>query len=144
MNRPDLRAQFPGIKERLNPHNQPTIQHEIEKFTTEYTSEELLEMVQEYGKRADKKGTVVTGRLENPNEVLGREHWKERQTFVRCNDPYYGELVVANSTFKAMSRTPGRVKWACRPIGADNEFIYQSCLGIGGRRLKELQEEGVI
>jgi len=144
MNRPDLRAQFPGIKERLNPHNQPTIQHEIEKFTAEYTSEELLEMVQEYGKRADKKGTVVTGRLENPNEVLGREHWKERGTFVRCNDPYYGELLVANSTFKAMSRTPGRLKWVCRPIGADNEFIYQNYLGIGGRKLKELREEGVI
>jgi len=101
-------------------------------------------MVQEYGKRADKKGTVVTGRLENPNEVLGREHWKERGSFVRCNDPYYGELLVANSTFKAMSKTPGRVKWVCRPIGADNEFVYQNYLGIGSRRLKELRAEGVI
>ena len=144
MNRPDLRAQFPTIKERLNPHNQPMIQHEIEKFTTEYTSDEILEMVQEYAKRVDKKGTVVTGRLESPNEVLGREHWKERKTFVRCNDPYYGELLVANSTFKAMSRTPGRVKWVCRPIGADNEFIYQNYLGIGGRRLKQLSDKGVI
>jgi crotonobetainyl-CoA:carnitine CoA-transferase CaiB-like acyl-CoA transferase len=101
-------------------------------------------MVQEYGKRVDKKGTVVTGRLEIPTEVLGREHWKERKTFVRCNDPYYGELLVANSKFIAMSRTPGRVKWICRPIGADNEFIYQNYLGIGSRRLKELREEKVI
>lgn len=144
MNRPELKAQFPTIKERLNPQNQPTIQHEIEKFTTQYTSDELLEMVQEYGKRPDKKGTVVTGRLESPREVLDREHWKERRTFVRCNDPYYGELLVPNSTFKAMSRTPGRIKWVCRPIGGDNEFIYQNYLGIGGRRLSQLKEKGVI
>ena len=144
MNRPDLRAQFPTIKERLNPQNQPTIQHEIEKFTTQYPSDEILEMVQEYGKRPDKKGTVVTGRLETPQEILDREHWKERRTFFRSNDPYYGELLVANSTFKGMSRTPGRIKWVCRPIGADNEFIYQSYLGIGGRRLSELKKDGVI
>ena len=144
MNRPELRTQFPTIKERLNPHNQPTIQHEIEKFTTQYTSDEILDMVQEYSKRLDKKGTVVTGRLESPLEVLGREHWKERKTFVRCNDPYYGEILIPNSTFKAMSRTPGRVKWACRPIGVDNEFIYQNYLGIGSRRLKQLSDKRVI
>ncbi len=144
MNRPELKAQFPTIKERLNPQNQPTIQHEIEKFTTQYTSDEILEMVQEYGKRPDKKGTVVTGRLETPQEILAREHWKERRAFFRCNDPYYGELLVANSTFKAMSRTPGRIKWVCRPIGADNQFIYQNYLGIGGRRLGELKKNGVI
>jgi len=144
MNRPDLKAQFPTIKERLNPHNQPIIQHEIEKFTTQYTADELLEMVQEYSRRPDKKGTVVTGRLETPLEVLGREHWKERKTFVRCHDPYYGDLLVPNSTFKGMSKTPGRVKWPCRPIGADNEFIYQSYLGIGGRKLKQLRDKGVI
>ncbi len=144
MNRPDLRAQFPTIKERLDPHNQPTIQHEIEKFTTEYNSEEILEMVQEYSRRPDKKGTVVTGRLETPNEVLTRDHWKARQTFVRCDDPYYGELLVANSTFKSMSRTPGRIKWVCRPLGADNESVYRNWLGIGPRKLKELQKARVI
>jgi len=144
MKRPELRAQFPTIKERLSPQNQPTIQHEIEKFTTQYTSDEILQMVQEYGKRPEKKGTVVTGRLESPREVLGREHWQERKTFVRTSDPYYGELLVPNSTFKGMSKTPGRVKWVCRPIGADNEFIYQSYLGIGGRRLGQLRKAGVI
>ncbi len=144
MNRPDLKPQFPGIRERLDPQNQPTIQHEIEKFTTEYTSDELLAMVQEYGRRPDKKGTVVTGRLETPNEILTREHWKARQTFIRCDDPYYGDVLVANSTFKSMSRTPGRIKWVCRPIGADNDAIYQKYLGIGGAKLKQLRKAKVI
>lgn len=144
MNRPDLKGQFPGIRERLTPENQPRIQHEIEKFTSRYTSEELLEMINAYRDSPERKGTVVTGRLETPGEVLGREHWTERQTFVKINDPVYGELVIPNSTFKAMSKTPGRVKWACRAIGADNEFIYQKFLGIGPRRVQEMKRDGIV
>ena len=144
MNRPDLLERFPSIKERLTPGNQPVIQHEIERFTAQYTSDELQQMIAEYGKRPDKKGTVVTGRLETPRDVLQREHWEARETFVRMNDPHYGAILVPNSSFKSMSKTPGRIKWACRPIGADNEFVYRKYLGLGGQRLEELKENGVV
>ncbi len=144
MSRPDLQKRFPTIRERLTPENQPAIQHEIEQFTVRYTSEELQRMIAEYAKRPDKKGTVVTGRLETPRDVLQRDHWKERQTFVRTRDPHYGEILIQNSSFKAMTGTPGRVKWACRPIGADNEFIYRKHLGIGGTKLRELAARGVV
>jgi crotonobetainyl-CoA:carnitine CoA-transferase CaiB-like acyl-CoA transferase len=144
MNRPDLKSRFPTIKERLTPENQPKIQHEIEKFTTRYTSDELLEVITEYGKRADKKGTVVTGRLETPLDVLQRDHWKARRTFITMNDPDYGELLVQNSTFKTMTETPGRIKWICRPVGADNVYIYQKYLGLGDTELTELKGRGVI
>ena len=87
---------------------------------------------------------MVTGRLESPKEVCTREHWQERQTFLKWNDPFYGEILIQNSSFKAMSRTPGRIKWVCRPIGADNEYIYHQYLGVGRRRLKELKQAGVI
>jgi len=110
----------------------------------QFTSDEIQRMITEYGKRPDKKGTVVTGRLETPRDVRQREHWEARKTFVRIDDPYYGEILVPNSSFKSMSRTPGRVKWACRPIGADNEFIFQKYLGLGGRKLEELKENGIV
>ncbi len=144
MNRPDLQQQFPTIKERLTPENQPVIQHEIEKFTTQYTSQELLDIITEYSRRPDKKGTVVTGRLNAPIEVLNFEHWKVKRMFLKLNDPHYGEVLIPNSIFRYMSKTPGRVKWVCRPIGADNEYIYNKYLGLSGRRLEELMEKGVI
>jgi crotonobetainyl-CoA:carnitine CoA-transferase CaiB-like acyl-CoA transferase len=144
MDRPDLQKRFPTIKERLNPENQPVIQHEIEQFTEKYTSDEIQGMITAYSKRPDKKGTVVTGRLETPGDVLKREHWDARKTFVRMNDPHYGEILMPNSTFKSMSRTPGRVKWACRPIGADNEFIYGKYLGLGAGTLGELGRKGIV
>jgi crotonobetainyl-CoA:carnitine CoA-transferase CaiB-like acyl-CoA transferase len=144
MDRPDLRERFPSIRERLTPENQPTIQHEIEQFTVRYTSEEIQQMITAYSKKPDKKGTVVTGRLETSGDVLQRDHWDVRKTFVRVNDPNYGEVLVQNSTFKSMSKTPGRVKWVCRPIGADNEFIYRKHLGLDGQQLKELKENEII
>jgi crotonobetainyl-CoA:carnitine CoA-transferase CaiB-like acyl-CoA transferase len=144
MDRPDLRQQFPTIKERLTPENQPKIQHEIEKFTAKYTADELLEIVTQYSRRPDKKGTVVVGRLEDPLDVLQRDHWKERQAFVLIEDPYYGKLLVQNSSFNGMTLTPGRIKWLCRPVGADNEYIYKKYLGIGKSTLNEYREKNIV
>jgi crotonobetainyl-CoA:carnitine CoA-transferase CaiB-like acyl-CoA transferase len=86
----------------------------------------------------------VVGRLENPLDVLQREHWWERQAFVMIEDPYYGKLLVQNSSFNAMTLTPGRIKWLCRPVGADNEFIYKKYLGLGKSTLSEYKENNVV
>jgi crotonobetainyl-CoA:carnitine CoA-transferase CaiB-like acyl-CoA transferase len=43
-----------------------------------------------------------------------------------------------------MSGTPGRIKWLCRAIGADNEFIYTKYLGMGRKKLEELKEKGIV
>lgn len=144
LERPDLKEMFPTIRERLTPENQPRIQHEIEKFTKQYTTDEVVRIVTAYMNKPDRKGTVATGRMELPMEVMEREHWQARKTFIEVNDPYYGSVLVQNSSFKAMSRTPGRIKWVCRPVGADNEFIFQKYLGVGGPQLEELQSKGVI
>lgn len=144
MNRPDLQKQYPTIRERLNPYNQPKIQKEIEKFTSELTSDRILKIVLDYSKKPDRKGTVVTGRLNSPKEVLEVEHFKMKNMFVERTDPDYGKVLVQNSIFRFMSETPGRIKWICRPIGADNEFIYGKYLGISGEKLKELKDRNII
>jgi len=144
MNRPDLQKMYPTIKERLMPENQPKIHKEIEKFTMNYTSAELLQIVLDYSKRPDRKGTVVTGRLNSPREVLDVEHHQVRKMFVKIHDKNYGELLLPNSLFRFMSETPGRIKWACRPIGADNEYIYAKYLGIFKDELEKLKSKGVI
>jgi len=101
-------------------------------------------MVTAYRNRPDRKGVVVTGRLETPRDVLRGEHWAARNTFVKTDDPHYGEVLVQNSTFKSMSRTPGRIKWVCRPVGADNDFIYAHHLGLSEKEREGLRAGGVI
>jgi crotonobetainyl-CoA:carnitine CoA-transferase CaiB-like acyl-CoA transferase len=43
-----------------------------------------------------------------------------------------------------MTQTPPRLKWVCREIGADNEFVYLDLLGMPKSRLEELAGEGVV
>jgi crotonobetainyl-CoA:carnitine CoA-transferase CaiB-like acyl-CoA transferase len=63
--------------------------------------------------------------------------------FERIEDPHYKELVIANQAWK-MTESPPRVKWACRPVGADNEYIYNLKLGLGLEQLTKKREKGIV
>ena len=62
---------------------------------------------------------------------------------MKVKDPYYGELAVQGIAPKH-EKTPGRIKWLCKPAGEDNEFIFKKYLGYGKSRLEELKNKGVI
>jgi crotonobetainyl-CoA:carnitine CoA-transferase CaiB-like acyl-CoA transferase len=128
LNREDLRQKFPTHKDRLILEKQPEILREIEKSTSNYTFEELLKMTMEISKKRP-AGTVVVGKLLSPKEVLNSKHLKVKRMFIKLEDPHYGEILIVNSVFRWMSRTPGRVKWACRPIGADNDYVFRKYIG---------------
>jgi len=43
-----------------------------------------------------------------------------------------------------MSETPGRIKWAGKPVGYDNEKVLAEILGYDYLGIKTLEEEGII
>ena len=88
-------------------------------------------------------GTVATARLNRPADTLAEPHWWERGVFQKVEDPDYGELLLQAPPWK-MSQTPPRIKWACRPVAADNEAMYLKYLGIGKSRLRALKADGVL
>jgi len=71
------------------------------------------------------------------------ENWLERGIFTPVQDPVYGSVICAQAQWKA-TETPPRTKWACRPVGYDNGYVYLKYLGYGPTKLKELGEKGVI
>jgi hypothetical protein len=88
-------------------------------------------------------GTVATARLNRPADTLAEPHWWERGVFQKVEDADYGELLLQSPPGK-MCRTPPRIKWACRPVGADNEAMYLKYLGLGKSRLRALKADGVL
>jgi len=58
-------------------------------------------------------------------------------------DPDLGEAVVQNVVPK-FSATPGSVDFLGPKMGAHNEEIYGTELGLSKERLKELKDAGVI
>ncbi len=140
--RPDLQEQYPTIFERLNLDNMKKIYKEIEKWTTAHTYDEIFDAVMDYNRNIG-EGVVVPGKISAPLETMKADNWWVRMTFEKIDDPYYEELVIANQPWK-MTESPPRVKWVCRPVGADNEFIYNKKFGWGPEQLKELKEKKVI
>jgi CoA:oxalate CoA-transferase len=85
----------------------------------------------------------VTGEVLKPTETMRFDHWYERKALVEFEDKDYGKLLVQGLVAK-MSETPPRLKWLCRPVGADNTLIYKEFLGYDQKILEQLREENVI
>ncbi len=141
MQRPDLKERYPTTKTRIG--ESKLLHRELEGWAAGLTSQEILDRVQDYVANKRGPGTVASARLNRPSDTLAETHWWERGVFERIEDPDYGELLLQAPPWK-MSRTPPRIKWACRPVGADNEMVYLKYLGLGRERLRTLKAEGVL
>lgn len=143
MQNPELRKRYPTIFDRLDKANQPLIHQEIEKWSIQYTCDEILDMVQDYMINRRGPGTVATAKMTDIKETFEDENWWERGVFDRMDDPYYGDVAFQAPPWK-MTLTPPRVKWLCRPVGADNEYIFLKYLGVGKGKLAEWARDNVV
>jgi crotonobetainyl-CoA:carnitine CoA-transferase CaiB-like acyl-CoA transferase len=76
-------------------------------------------------------------------DVAADPHLRERGALVRVPDAEGGEVLM-HGALPRLSATPGEVREAGRPLGADNEAVFGELLGFGPRELAELKREGVI
>ncbi len=120
------------------------LQNLLEEWSLRYPVDEVIERVQAaISKKEGRGAAVVTGKVSQPAEVFQEHNWWDRGVFQKIDDPAYGELTVQGPAWK-MSETPPRLKWVCRPVGADNEFIYLKYLGMGRSQLEALKRAGVV
>ena len=54
-----------------------------------------------------------------------------------------GESALQMSVWR-MTETPPRVRWACRPPGYHNGYVYQKYLGWGPSHLAALRARGIV
>jgi crotonobetainyl-CoA:carnitine CoA-transferase CaiB-like acyl-CoA transferase len=143
MKAPELRERFPTIFDRLNKENQVLIHQELEKWSMNYTSNEILEMVQDYVVNRRGPGTVATAEMTDIKQTFDDEVWWDRGVFEKGIDPFYGDVAFQAPPWK-MTLTPARLKWLCRPVGADNEYIYLRYLGVGKEKIKDWEEKNIL
>lgn len=142
LDRPDLQKQFPTISDRLNIDNMTIMYREIEKWTGTRTYDQIYSAVMDYNRNIG-EGIVAPGRISSAMEAMDTENFWVRRVFEKLEDPHYHRVTLANQPWK-MTETPPRVKWICRPVGADNEYIYNLKLGWGPHQLEEMKRRGVI
>jgi crotonobetainyl-CoA:carnitine CoA-transferase CaiB-like acyl-CoA transferase len=69
--------------------------------------------------------------------------FKALESIVSIDDPDLGSVKMQNVMFR-MSETPGRVQWAGRGLGEDNQSVYVDELGLSNEQMATLIEEGVL
>lgn len=139
IDRPDLVEKYPTLKDRTTASNFIPMTTEIEKFTKQKTRDEILKIWLDY----KGPGVTVAGEILKPHETIKLDHWFERGSLVKIKDRDYGENMMQGLPAK-MSGSPPVLKWACRPVGADNEFIYRKFLGYDRNVLKELADQEIV
>lgn len=75
-------------------------------------------------------------------DVMNDPQYSALGSIIRVPDDELGTIAMQNVFFR-FSDTPGRIRWAGRRKGADNEAVYAS-IGIGAEHLRGLAGRGVV
>jgi crotonobetainyl-CoA:carnitine CoA-transferase CaiB-like acyl-CoA transferase len=144
--RPELAddPRFSSFVHRTQFENEKALQEALEAWSTQHPVEDVIKRVQDVTSRKEgRAAAVVTGKVTRPSETMQEPNWWDRGSFRRVQDPVYGDVVLQGPVWK-MTESPPRLKWACRPVGADNTFVYATYLGVAGTALEELKARGVV
>jgi crotonobetainyl-CoA:carnitine CoA-transferase CaiB-like acyl-CoA transferase len=117
----------------------------------ESSRERLLELIRAWAKAQRTAELVALGDRHGfaaAPVASGKDHAEDahlaaRKSLWRHDDPIYGRFPLYAPAAK-LSATPGRIKWGIKPIGADNDFIFRSLLGLSGAELSQFQTEGIV
>ncbi len=53
-------------------------------------------------------------------------------------------MLFRSGTQPHLSATPGRVKWAMKEVGADNDYVFKEFLKLTDEQISELEDKGII
>ncbi|MFF3912571.1 CaiB/BaiF CoA transferase family protein [Streptomyces sp. NPDC001852] len=88
------------------------------------------------------KAEAAAAPVQDVREVLTDPQYQALQTVITVDDPDLGPLRMQNVLFR-LSATPGAIRWAGRPHGADTEAVLTE-LGLAPAELRALREEGAL
>ncbi len=135
MGREDLFDKFKDPLVRLKDANARRILKAIAEWVQLRTMEEVETLADQYG--------FAASRVLDAEAAYNSNHFRERGAIQEYEDDLYGNM-VGPAYPPRMSLTPNKVRWSCRPLGFDNEYIFKKVLGYSSERIAELEKEGVI
>lgn len=137
MGKPELAAddRFALHLSRLQEENATALLGIMRQWAAGKSYAEIDQLACKYGFGAHK--------VSNGKDHFEDEHLLKRNFNYTVHDPLYGDIVEEGITPK-FSETPGRVKWAGKPVGFDNEYVLKRYLGMKTDKIRGLKERNVI
>jgi len=115
--------------------NQEELDRLIEKWASNYSPDEVMEMLQLAG--------VAAMPCFNPEELFKSPHLNHRQCWTKVNHPVLGEQTVLNPPWE-LSATPARVNSAAPLMGQHSNYVFKELLGVSEDEISRLEKEEVI
>jgi len=97
---------------------------EVDAFVTHWTSA----MTRDAVLAACDAGQVPCGPVYSIEEIFSDPHYRARENLIEIDDPRAGALTLPN-VCPRLSETPGKLRWAGRALGADNDEVRADWLG---------------
>ncbi len=92
--------------------------------------------------RAFEAAEAAVAPIHDVADVMKDPQYRALGSLVSVPDEELGAVKMQNVLFRMLG-TPGRIRWAGRRLGQDNEAVYGE-LGVSPARLAELRAEGVV
>ncbi len=127
----DPRFEHSGARRK----NADALESEIESWMRERSADAVLDVLV--------AARVPAGRVNSIADVFDDPHVQARENLVAVDDGRGGEIRMVN-VIPRLSRTPGQIRHAGRPLGADNEEVYAELLDLSAEQVADLRERGVI
>ncbi len=133
----ELYEKYKAHKDRVEAEAQVEIYAALERWAADKSRSEVVKTLQDAGLLAEP--------VRNDREVYECEHFRQRGTVRWLEDPIFGD-VLQHGTYSAglMEKTPRRLFWIWRPVGADNVRIYHELLGYPTSKIEEWYEKSWI
>jgi len=137
MGRPEL-ADDPRFKDhltRLKEDNAAEILKIIAAWARTKTPEEIEKLAKKHG--------FAASHIWNTREIVEDKHFRARGFMTEVDDPILGRYF--DHEFPVMmSKTPPKIKWGCRAVGFDNEYILKHTLGKSEDDIEKLYDCGAL
>jgi crotonobetainyl-CoA:carnitine CoA-transferase CaiB-like acyl-CoA transferase len=135
IDREDLTTDPKFIDNSVRVVNSAEVNGIVGAWIEQHTRDEVIERFDKF--------EVAYSPVFDMEDVFRDVQYRARAAMVRVPDPDLGEAIVQNVVPK-FSATPGSVDFLGAKMGAHNEEIYGTELGLSKERLKQLQDAGII
>jgi formyl-CoA transferase len=135
MRRPELARDPRFVDHVARGEDQAELDALISDWSATLDAEPLLQHLNDFG--------VPAGRIYRAPDMLSDPHFAARRSIVDVPHPRYKDLKMQD-VFPRMSATQGSIRWPGPPLGAHNDEVYGSLLGLDGATRAALARDGII
>jgi len=126
---------YATLAARLEPTHAEAIRRQVGEWAADLGRADVEALGEQHGFAAARVATA-RDRYEDP-------HLRARGAVWDYEDGLYGAMVEQGPAPK-LSATPGRIRWAARPVGWHNEYVFRTVLGLSPSEIRALEAQGVV